>query len=349
MAKSDVESVVAELVESELTCGIQLAFSTSAGETDLSGGVDGCGNVIENGSISAWYCVTKTLTTLGIVALLSDHPEVLDLRVSSLFECRDADDANLWELLCHSSGWWGHRSERLMGISADEAIARIAGGRVRRRRPYCGAYSEFAGFFLAASLVERMLGVSFEEVVSARVLRPAGLEGEVYFRAPLVTLDGQLRCSATVVAPGVSIPWLAELSETCTQRGTAASGAYGTARGVVGLLSLVERLVASDDPRLQAMGMQVTKTSYDPMFRRRCAFSLGHLYDLRSHDFPAVVGRRSIGQVGFGGTSTAIVDLDRRVCVAWRDFTVHEDAASIFEVRRRIIEFVFDERAEEQT
>lgn len=205
MAENDVESVVAELIESGVTCGIQLAFSTPVGGMTLSEGVDGCGNAVENDSVSALYCVTKTLTTLGIVSLLSDYPDVLDLRVSSLFECRDADDATLWELLCHSSGWWGHRSERLMGVSADEATVRIVHCGARRRRRYCGAYSEFAGFFLAARLVERMVGESFEEVVLMRVLRPAGLEGEIYFRAPLAVSDGRLRCSGTTVAPGASI------------------------------------------------------------------------------------------------------------------------------------------------
>jgi hypothetical protein len=92
---------------------------------------------------------------------------------------------------------------------------------------------------------------------------------------------------------------------------------------------------------LALIGQRCTKVGYDPVLRRRCSYSAGAWFDLREHGFEPMVGPRSFGCAGLGGAAVAFCDVDRGICVSWRDYRVHESVEELLTVRSTLTRAVY--------
>lgn len=337
-----IHRAVDEMVAGGLTVGIQVAVLADGMDVRHCCGSDGSGRSIELDSVASVFCVTKAL----ISACAGRLEESGELSLSStLADARIGEGdplgrVTLWDLLCHSSGLWGERPEMFMGLGEEASVRRAEGVSLRRRRAFVGAYGQFLGFHLLGVAIERLVGIPLESLVRSRVITPARLDDEVWFRAPGVFPHRRLRRSASRV-DGRLVPWLWESSRVAIEAGSAANGAYASAHGMARLMQFVAQRAAVGGVAERCAAMAATRTGFDPVLGRRCRFSLGHLYDMRAHEFPDVVGSHSFGQIGVGGASCAVADLDNGVFFAWRDYLVHEDVTSIFAVRDRLVRAIY--------
>gem|GEM_PF-6607169 len=336
---STVADTVQDLVARGVTSGLQVSAQVGDVVVEDAAGVDALGRPVDVASVSSWFCATKLLTSLCLATLADEGTVPVSTRLGDVaIGASDAvRDLTIWQLLTHSSGLWGERAERYMGLGAEAALAALGALRLRRRRPFEGAYGEYAAFHLAGAAAERVAGVPFEHLVASRVIDRAGLAGQIWFRtADGIDLD-QLRLSSTA-DPAGPVPWLWERATPALESGSPANGAYGTATGFRRLAQHVGEVASRPGAVATAALVQpATRHGRCPVLGRRCRFSFGLLASLVEHDFDGLVSATAVGQVGLGGAATVVLDPAARRWVAWRDLVVHESAAEILEVRRAIL------------
>ena len=325
------------LVDSGSTIGLQVAVRTANQTVSVAIGKDAQGNEISTDSVSNFFCLCKTLTTLTFQSIEETNPGFLSTRLSDVDVASGSPiaDVTIWEILTHSSGIWGDSAEWLMGVSDETAIERIIAG-TRSRPRFRGIYGQFGAFHIAGLVAERLLGVPMEALVRAHVLDALVSDNDVYFRNTDLADRNRMRVSGSRREHGV-IPWLWEMSTIAMTQGSAANGCYATAGGFLGILEMAAANARSGKAHRAALAQQCTKPGRDPILQRVCSFSLGHLFDLTQHGFGDTISRWSFGQVGLGGATTCGVDLESDVLFCWRDYLVHESVSQVHAIRSTVM------------
>jgi CubicO group peptidase (beta-lactamase class C family) len=332
------------IVAEGITTGLQISVIRAGKVLNYATGHDSRGAPIDDESIASFFCVSKAVTA-ACLARLADDGEIslsATLAEAGIAEGSGFAETTLWELLTHSSGLWGERAERYMGLTEIGAERCIRILRRRTRRRFEGIYGEFAAFHLAGLAAERLTGIPLEQLVSTRVIEPLQLGDQIYFRPELVD-RARLRLSGSPSSHGEPIPWLWEATGAAMNGGSSANGCYGTAGGFARLMESIDQVSPDDDQSVaqRCLRLPATRAGRDPVLGRTCRFSLGFLYDMRVHEFPSPVGLDSFGQVGLGGSACAVADPTNCTYLAWRDYTVHEDASDILRIRRRLVGAIY--------
>lgn len=343
---------VAALVRDGTLCvGAQLVvYREGHLVADVAIGQDGLGRGITLDTLFALYCTAKPLTTLGVAQLVASGALDLDAPVGQVLDggCGEGlARVRVRDLLNHSAG--------LHHLTAQLAVftpPRMRGALVMGEGPPPGwrvgvdaAYSEFGAWHVLGAVVESVTGRPARDVVHERVIRPLGLEDQLFvgfsddeYEANLdrlgVNLDMHNRRRT---------PLLMERTRRVCTDGNLALGGYGTARGVAEFYRRLVDLLAGR-PAPAVVPVEVLRTFvqaqrepvWDPVLRRRCAFGLGFMVGLPDHHFGTRCSPGAFGHSGFGGLSCGFADPAMDLAVGLV-FNGHVDAETSLLYRRRAV------------
>jgi len=278
--------------------------------------------------------LTKPLaTTLAVLCLLKKSIVSLNDTLPSLLAGDwDGEKKNitLKQLLSHCSGFPAYRPyyEIAKGLSFQEAKEKIFLQLFKEPLVYHpGSKSEYSdlGFMLLGRIIEEKSGILLNEYVANNVLKPLGLEENLWFGA----LDGGNK-KGIIFAPTENCPWRKKIlcgevhDDNCYVMGGVAghAGLFGNIEGVLSLTSFL-----LDQWYGRAAHPNYANKDLASFFARvgGSTWALGF-------DTPAptassggrYISEKSVGHLGFTGTSFWI-DYPRKLSMVLLSNRVHPD------------------------
>tara|TARA_R110002073_G_scaffold8076_12_gene45215 strand:- start:164 stop:2062 length:1899 start_codon:yes stop_codon:yes gene_type:complete len=161
-----------------------------------------------------WGSVSKMFVSLSILKLVEDGKLNLDQNVNALaaeieFEnpWKDTHPLKLKHLLAHSSGWDApHFAEQVAQsdtpITIKDALSLHPHSRESRWPPGTRIAYNNTGFLVAAYIVEKVSGLSYEQFVQSTFFNPLDMSSANYFFS-----DGYRNNAATLYRQGMKIPY----------------------------------------------------------------------------------------------------------------------------------------------
>ena len=328
------------------------AYVSRAGEVVMEAAIgrDGLGRPMTNETLSAVYCSIKPIIT--VLVLLAEQEGLLRLDMS-LGEALDLDDnpelaaVRLDDLLSHRAGM--HELRSVIAAAAPPATrhalamaARPAEGWDRRSD---AGYSEWLGFYLIAQLVERACGVQLRNALRERVLRPIGIDGEVW----LGLIEADLRRIGVNVdlRDGTPTPLLMERTPWFASAADPALSGYATMRGLGRFYEWVlatldgRETVPLDPDRLREACRPHRPVVHDVILNMDADWGLGFMTGLGRLGFGPYPSERAVGHTGQVGTSVAFCDPEHELVVALLYNGVIEQATGISERRPAIVSEIY--------
>jgi CubicO group peptidase (beta-lactamase class C family) len=183
-----------------------------------------------------------------------------------------------------------------------------------------GAYSEWLAWFLLREVIEAVTGERFEVVLTTRLLRPIGIDGEVLIGARLHGRESDI--GVNVDLRGISpMPLLMERATWFTDAADPSLNGYATMRGLAGFYQWVLDTLRGDpslvEPEVLRDACRPHRASvHDQVLGWATTWGLGFMTDLGDSGFGPLVGARAVGHTGQVGTSTAFADPDHDLAVA---------------------------------
>ncbi len=312
-------------------------------------GVDGLGRTFSPDTLSNIYCAGKPLLAMAIGALVGTGQLAFDTTLGEVLDgaASGIGGLRLSSLLSHSSGLAGPT-----GVASVLALD-DPGAEVMRSRPHPAMrlgdlhYSDFAGWYLLARVVEARCGADYRDAIDELVLRPAGLEGAFVFcrdREDVSRIASRLAVGEAF--KGIErYPLLLERTPTWLCRWSPSFGYISNAAGLGALYRLVADVCdgrIADHWELITMVERAAGPAYDGVLGRECSYGLGFMVDLASHAFSDRFSSRSIGHSGNVGMSAAGVDLGTGVVAAYCLSGLSDGDTAVSWLRPRLMRLAFD-------
>jgi CubicO group peptidase (beta-lactamase class C family) len=210
-------------------------------------------------------------------------------------------------------------------------------------------YSDFAGWFLLAHIVEVVTGQDHRDVVLERVGEPYGIhERDLNLGIPAELLDEWM--------PQISVnlyrredtslhPLAAEAAPIWACDWNPPQVAYGSStglvafyRGVLDDLAGAGRVLSVDMARAAITGGD---KFYDNRLKRDSRFGLGFMVDLSLFRLGSAPSERSFGHVGVGGVSVAFADPEHDLAGTIIFNTVFDEDQDLLIERGRVMSAVY--------
>ena len=292
-------------------------------------GEDGVGLSIDQDSLFAIYCAAKPF--LAVLMELLDYSSVLsfDTMIGNVLpDVRPRlRTVTIREILTHRACLIRPSGpEGIVGsaVVKDELLNGIELG-PGYGRPGLGAYSEWAGWYVLAKVVERVTGTCAADLVDRDVVVPLGLAGEVVANMPVMTLRdvGRIRCNVAERSGRLTAA-VFERTSLYRRYGGGGIGAFATMSGVARFYKAVLESQGSSRFLLGVPGARIRShlllddgERFDLLMQRQCSYVSGFMTRLRSHGFGQVVSNGAFGNLGLTGMTVAFGDPSSDLAVAW--------------------------------
>lgn len=208
-----VDRLAGSLVDEGLACGVQLhVLQGGRPVLDLAVGRSPAGDPLTGDSVLPWFCLTKPVTALGLLALLRDRGRTAETPIAELVPFADpAPSPSVAQMLSHTAGiaddfplvWeqmWLPEGTQL-GLALP-AVAAAAAGDVGGFR-----YSSWVSWVVLFEAMRRMVGPDLVGHLHEAVLTPLGMHGSMLALDPgRRTALGPLLAGQAFVRPGRVVP-----------------------------------------------------------------------------------------------------------------------------------------------
>lgn len=208
-----VDRLAGALVDEGLACGVQLhVLQGGRPVLDLAVGRSPAGDPLTGDSVLPWFCLTKPVTALGLLALLRDRNRTAETLIAELVPFADpAPSPSVAQMLSHTGGidddfplvweqmWLPEVSQLELALPA---VAAARAGDVGRFR-----YSSWVSWVVLFEAMRRMVGPDLVGHLHDAVLTPLGMDDS------MVALDpgrrralGPRLAGQAFVRPGRVVP-----------------------------------------------------------------------------------------------------------------------------------------------
>lgn len=347
-----LDKAVDAILGSGIATSVTLNVSTPDATLTRSWGVRHDGEPASIDDLAPLYCGTKPLLALALFKLheqgrlsldepIGPHLDWLGDHWFSTLTARNLLSHTraikgiplVYSLLKRPEG----RAQLLMDLSTEPNETRC--------------YSDYAGWFLVAHLVERITGEDHRDHVLAEVVTPYGIAERDLNIGIAQELFDQWRDDIALnlyrrgdtglyplAAEGARI-WACEWNPPMASYGNV-RGLTQLYRGILGDLAGARRVVG---PELLAEATTPGEPYEDERLARTVSFGTGFMTNLPLHEMGGAISPRSFGHAGVGGGSAGFADPDRQLAGGIVINRIFDESPVLLNLRGEVMTAAYEE------